>query len=76
MDNRVTGIDHLRRLVRGGQHRFYIRLNHGLRSSKYVTESADGEIWVENDVDGSECRLSDTNLYEAIKKGALYYEQD
>lgn len=72
--NKVKDIAHLRELIRGTVHRFYVRLNLCVRASKYIWEGTDGEIWVENDVDGSICRLSDTYLYDAMKKGALYYE--
>lgn len=71
----IKSLDHLRDLVVNKfEHRFFIRLNFGLRSSKYIWEGGDGRLWVENDIDGSECPLEDTNIPEAIEKGAFYGE--
>ena len=74
---KVESIEQLRELVRNDVQNYVILLAGGLaRSSKFIYEGEDGELWVVNLIDDSECRLSDTNIYEAIKKGAFYAEEE
>lgn len=55
----------------------YIALNYGLRSSKNISYDIGGCFYVFNEIDGTSQELSesmlftDSNIGEAIKKGAL-----
>lgn len=71
---KIESLDHLRELVKGGMDSFFICLNFGLRSSKSIWEGEDGQLWAFNNIDGSECPIEDTNIPDAIEKGAFYGE--
>lgn len=76
---KVKDVAHLRELVASGKHRFFIQLNLGLRSSKFITGNGD-KFCIFNEIDGSEDRLTEeelfdkslTNVGEAIKYGAFF----
>ena len=71
---KVESIEHLRSLVEGEVHEFFIRLNGGLRSSKFIHLSDNDELVVVNLIDDTTSDLSDTNVPEAIAKGAFFAE--
>lgn len=76
---KVKDVAHLRELVASGKHRFFIQLNLGLRSSKFITGNGDN-FCVFNEIDGSDDILTEeeimdtryTNIGEAIKYGAFF----
>lgn len=70
----VKSIDHLHELLDEGVQDYFIVLNGGLRSSKTLYDADDGGIMVLNHCDDTECYLADTNIEEAIKKGAFFAE--
>ena len=49
---KVKDVAHLRELVASGKHRFFIQLNLGLRSSKFITGNGD-KFCIFNEIDGS-----------------------
>lgn len=82
---RVRNVENLKRLVNKGVKDYFIALGPkgALRSSKHVTY--DGKIfYVLNEIDSSEQELTEaqlndpneTNIGEAIKKGAFIAESD
>lgn len=79
MATKVNNLDHLRELIQQGQHRFFIGLTSGIRSSKYI-ELAGDQFVVFNDIDGSEDTFTDeemmderyTNIGKAISLGRFY----
>jgi len=71
---KVESIEYLRELLSIDVHDYFIRLNGGLRSSKHIWDEEDGEIMTENFIDGSVCKLSETNVPKAIAKGAFFAE--
>lgn len=52
----------------------YIRLNFSLKSTKFIEYDLITNTWyIENYIDGSTTtKIDDTNIKEAIRKGALY----
>lgn len=78
---KVKDVAHLRELVVSGKHRYFIALNFGLRSSKYISLNGDN-FCVFNEIDGSDDILTEeeimdtryTNIGEAIKYGAFFCE--
>lgn len=78
---KVKDVAHLRELVASGKHHFFIQLNFGLRSSKFITGNGD-KFCIFNEIDGSEDVLTEgelmdeglTNVGKAMKYGALFCE--
>ena len=75
MIGKVTSLEHLRELVEAEIQDFFIALNFGLRSSKFIYVGDDDQLVVLNLIDDSETSVEETNIPEAIEKGAFYYEQ-
>lgn len=72
----VKSIDQLYGLLEEGVQDYFILLNGGLRSNKTLYDADDGGIMVLNHIDDTETRIEDTNIYEAMKKGAFFAEID
>jgi len=81
MATQVKSLDDLKQRISDGEHDFYIQLNFGLRSSKYIDMSEDGKtFYVTNEIDGTEQELTEqqlmdrtyTNIGYALQHGALY----
>ena len=81
---RVESVNHLKKILQKGDGEFFIALNYGCRSSKYLSYDRAKDLFtVENCIDGSEQRLSSreimskshTNIGLAIRKGAFYFEE-
>ena len=78
---KVNDLAHLRQLINEGKHRYFIALNFGLRSSKYITLNG-SNFCVFNEIDGSDDILTDeeimderyTNIGAAIKLNAFFCE--
>lgn len=77
----VESIDDLKQRICGGTHDFFILLNFGLRSSKFIDYSEKtGKFYVINEIDGTQHELTErqlmdrscTNIGYAIANGALY----
>ena len=78
----VKNLQDLKRLIgEKNKHDFFIMLNYGLRSSKFIDYDYDtGMFYVMNEIDGSEQTLSEkeimdedfTNIGKALDYGALY----
>jgi hypothetical protein len=76
----VKSVYELKLLAADGAN-FFLTLNGGLRSSKYIQwETATEKFYVMNEIDGSEQNLSEKELFtesnigEAINKNALIFE--
>lgn len=77
---RIKDVNHLRELLKKDKNDFFICLNGGLRSSKFILLLEDGCFQITNEIDGSIDRLSEeelmnrdiTNVGYAITKGAFY----
>lgn len=77
---KVESVAHLREMVQAGHHDYFIALNFGLRSSKYINLLQDGRFSIVNEADDTEDVLTEedimdkrmTNVGEAITKGAFY----
>lgn len=77
---RVQSLSHLKELIKNNKNDFFIQLNFGLRSSKFIDLNEDGRFYVMNEIDGSEQRLTEseimdegyTNIGKALNLGALY----
>lgn len=72
----VKNIEQLRSLMDSEVFEYRIALNGGAYSRKICRPRYDGEIEVENLIDGTVTSLADTNIYEAMKKGAFFAEID
>lgn len=78
---KVNDLAHLRELIKGGKNRFHIRLNFGLRSSKFITLSG-SDFCVFNEIDGTDDIFTDedmmndryTNIGKAITLNAFFCE--
>lgn len=77
---KIESIDDLKRLAsQDGGLECFIALDGGLKSSKHISYD-DGEFYIDNYIDGSEQTLNEselakeTNIVEAIEKGALFAE--
>jgi len=75
---KIKDLDQLKKLAVPDAE-FFIMLNFGLRSSKRIEYDEEKDSWwVYNDIDDSEMTLAteelakDTNIIEALEKGALY----
>ena len=78
---RVESINHLKQLCTEGRHEYYIMLNFGLRSSKYIVYDEYNRLFnITNEIDDTYEELTETqvqdqkitNIGDAIKKGAFY----
>jgi hypothetical protein len=74
----VKSITHLRELISNGMNRYFIRLNFGVKSSKWI-EMTGNDFYVFHEIDGSdevltEQELADENIGRAIENKALYAE--
>jgi len=77
----VKTVQQLKQMISEGVHDFFIQLNYGARSAKFVDYSTrDKRFYIENEIDGSKQRLNETNLFnerhtnigKAINAGAFY----
>ena len=82
---KVTSVDHLFKLVAEGHTDYFIQLNFGARSSKYITHGEkEGTLEIENLIDDSRQTLtakeimdeSFTNIGKAISYGSFWMEED
>ena len=78
MNRQIKTTSSLKYHCNNGKTDFFIVLNGGLRSSKYITYN-DGIYYVRHLIDDSEeqltrSKLLKTNIGEAIMKGAFYVE--
>jgi len=80
---KVESLCHLKKILSGGAGEFFIALNYGCKSSKTVSYDRKSRMFfVTNLIDSTEQSLSSrqlmsagwTNIGQAIKKGAFYYE--
>ena len=75
----VSNIKQLKGLIKRGVHDYYIKLELGLRSSKYIVLVAKGKVFlVCHVIDGSEAAynekgLMESHIGEAMKKNAFFY---
>lgn len=74
---KVLSVAHLREMVQGGQHDFFVSLAGGLARSSKNIDCDDENFYVFNEIDGTEDQYSDEEfaesfIGEAITKGALY----
>lgn len=78
---KVKDVAHLRQLIETKSKHFFIQLNFGLRSSKFISSDGD-RFCIFNEIDGSEDVLTEeelmdeglTNVGKAMKYGALFCE--
>lgn len=75
----VKSITHLRELISNGMNRYFIRLNFGVKSSKWIEMTDGNNFYVFHEIDGSddvftEQELMDENIGRAIENGAFYAE--
>lgn len=77
----VKTTSQLKRMIYDGAHDYFIMLNGGARSSKYMDYSIYSEkFYITNEIDGSEQELTEaqlmdeeyTNIGKAITAGAFY----
>ena len=68
---RVTSITHLCDLLAAGVHRYEAN-----GTEKIITRATDGEIWVRNACNNVFRPLSETRIYDNIKRGELYVTSD
>lgn len=81
MTIKVKDIAHLRELIGKGMNRYHIRLNFGLKSSKWIELNGDN-FYIFNEIDGSDDVLTEseimddrfTNIGSAINAGAFFAE--
>lgn len=78
---KVKTTNQLKQMIRDGVHDFFILLNGGVRSSKFMDYNPqDGRFIIENEIDGSMQRLKEvilyneryTNIGKAMRLGAFY----
>ena len=78
---KVTSIEQLKEMIANGIHGFFIVLNYGARSSKFLDYSPiSGKFYIENEIDGTRQRLNEkhflsrkyTNVGYAMQNGALF----
>lgn len=81
---KISTAAQLIREIKNGYHDFFIFLNGGLKSSKYITYDKEEDVfYITNLIDGTEQELNTnelfmpkhTNIGEAILKGAFYVEK-
>ena len=77
----VKSLDQLKEMIANGVHDYFIQLNHGLRSSKFIDYSPEtGKYYILNEIDGTKQTLNEkhlmnrdyTNVGYALTVGALY----
>lgn len=68
---RVTSITHLCDLLAAGVHRYEAN-----GTKKVITRATDGEIWVRNAYNNVFRPLTETKIYDNIKRGELYVTSD
>ena len=77
---KVKDVSHLRELIKSGVNSFFIQLNFGARSAKYIYLQSDDTFEVINDIDGTSQNINEdelfdvsiTNIGKAINYGAFY----
>jgi hypothetical protein len=76
---RIEDLEELKNIATAQPTEVFIQLNFGLRSSKNIEYDADADSWlIYNYIDDTEQMLTskqlkeDTNIIEALDKGALY----
>lgn len=81
----VKSLDQLKEMIANGVHDYFIQLEFGARSSKFLDYSPDSDkYYIINEIDGSKQRLGEKNLMNrkytnvgyAITIGALYAYED
>lgn len=78
---KVKDATHLRELIETKSKHFFIQLNFGLRSSKFISMDGD-HFCVLNEIDGTEDYLNESDLFDesltnigkAIRLGAFFCE--
>lgn len=82
---KVTTTEQLREMIAQGVHDFFIQLNFGGRSSKFMDYSPkDKRYLITNEIDGSKQRLNEKNLFNrrwtnvgyAIQQGSFFSYED
>lgn len=77
MTIKVKDIAHLRELIGKGMNRYHIRLNFGLKSSKWIELNGDN-FYIFNEIDGSDDVLTESEIMNdigsAINAGAFFAE--
>ena len=82
---KVTSLGHLKEMIANGVHDYFIALNGGFRSSKFLDYSTkSGKFYIMNEIDGSEQNLNEkhfmnrdyTNVGYAMTVGALFAYED
>ena len=77
----IKSLDDLKQKIYDGVHDYFIRLNGGARSSKFIDYSTiSKKFYICNEIDGSEQELTETelmsedytNIGKALKLGALW----
>ena len=81
MATKVKSISDLKQKIYDGTHDFFVQLNFGIRSGKYLDYSTyTKKFYVYNEIDGTEQELTEqqlmdrtyTNIGYALKNGALF----
>ena len=81
----VKSLDQLKEMIANGVHDYFIQLNHGLRSSKFLDYSPKtNKFYILYEIDGTKQRLNEkhfmsrdyTNVGYAMTVGALYSYED
>lgn len=82
---RVTSLDQLKEMIANGVHDYFIALNGGFRSSKFLDYSPkSGKFYITNEIDGSKQTLNEkhfmsrnyTNVGYAMTVGSLFAYED
>jgi len=76
---KVNSVEELKEMIVSGEHDFFMMLNGGLRSSKWI-DFHEGTFFVLNEIDGTEQELTGeelndrnlTNIGYAINNGAFF----
>lgn len=77
---KVKSIKHLKILLNNNRNDFFIALNFGVVSLKYMRLLENGKFFIYNHIDNTKQRLtekglfSESNIGEAIEKGAFVSE--
>ena len=82
---KVTSLDQLKEMIANGVHDYFIALNGGFRSSKYIDYSTKScKFFIMNEIDNTDQTLNEkqlmdrdyTNVGYAMTVGALYAYED
>lgn len=82
---RVTTTAQLQEMIANGVHDFFIQLNYGGRSSKFMDYSPKtGKYYILNEIDGTKQTLGEKNLFNrkhtnigyAIQQGSFFSYED